>query len=583
MIKRSPSRNQRSKGVKVKHVLQICVLVAVCFWLIYQVKHSHDKKKEFDMRDTKISVKEQNDDGLKLGRKDLPRAQEASKNEKHEEEEEEIAVEEENKHEEEDKEVIKHEEEDQKEASNLEEEEREEEENKNEDEEQEELNKHEEEQEEAASKHDEEEQEEAASRHEDEEQEEAASRHEDEELEAASKHEEEEPEEVTKNEEEQDEGRGGGDDEIDEQDQVKTEGDHEDELIDEENREGEGDGKASQGTESEEKDNQAENENSSVDHDHDGVEKNVHEAREEHYKGDDASSAVSHDDQIITTETEKTSSENSDENSERNILEEANKLNKTEDMNGNQNDKESKVGGSEMAENDSPLNVTTSGETRNDSRSYNPEDGLLLFASNTTTDPGAERSKNFTRLGTNITSSSLQNETQTMLASNQTQNAKVDGTTNIETTNLQTVELDHANISNTVSNSVQSDSNSTISTETVNADATTRGSFNSSLSAAAENVISSNTTADGEVNSDSSVMESIEDAQKEKSNTHNDSGGMNESQGSSTTNETVEVVKEDLVDSSDSSIVHDENDARIDLDTLPDIRTVGNSDDAAAE
>ncbi|WOH14929.1 hypothetical protein DCAR_0934459 [Daucus carota subsp. sativus] len=47
MYRHSPNRNQRSKGFKSKHALHNCVLVAVCLWLVYQVKHSNDKRKQF--------------------------------------------------------------------------------------------------------------------------------------------------------------------------------------------------------------------------------------------------------------------------------------------------------------------------------------------------------------------------------------------------------------------------------------------------------------------------------------------------------------------------------------------------------
>ncbi|KAI5661230.1 hypothetical protein M9H77_20553 [Catharanthus roseus] len=106
MFRQSPGRNQRSKGVKLKHVLQICFLIAICFWLLYQVKHSHDKKKEFDESDAKISIREQtSNEALKLGRKDLlPKVDEAattSRKQDEEAEEESVGEEEENKHEEE--------------------------------------------------------------------------------------------------------------------------------------------------------------------------------------------------------------------------------------------------------------------------------------------------------------------------------------------------------------------------------------------------------------------------------------------------------------------------------------------------
>ncbi|KAK4793072.1 hypothetical protein SAY86_023507 [Trapa natans] len=65
MLKRSATRNQRSRSVKVKHCIQIVVLLGICIWLIYQVKYSHNKKKE-------LSGHEQVRRGvMKLGRKDL--------------------------------------------------------------------------------------------------------------------------------------------------------------------------------------------------------------------------------------------------------------------------------------------------------------------------------------------------------------------------------------------------------------------------------------------------------------------------------------------------------------------------------
>lgn len=122
MIKRFPSRNNRSKGIKVKHVLQIVLLLGVCFWLIYQVKHNHDKQNEF-ANDSKLSVSTQTDLILKLGRRDLhPGKHEEIQNEKHEEEEEDEHNEEDeenkhgheeqedgNKHETEEREEYKHE------------------------------------------------------------------------------------------------------------------------------------------------------------------------------------------------------------------------------------------------------------------------------------------------------------------------------------------------------------------------------------------------------------------------------------------------------------------------------------------
>ena len=49
----------------------ILLLLGICFWLIYQIKYSHDKKRELNDQDSKTSVKEDINDSLKLGRKDL--------------------------------------------------------------------------------------------------------------------------------------------------------------------------------------------------------------------------------------------------------------------------------------------------------------------------------------------------------------------------------------------------------------------------------------------------------------------------------------------------------------------------------
>lgn len=559
----------------MKHVLQICLLLGVCFWLIYQVKRSHDKKREFDDKDAEVSVKARSDNEiLKLGRKDLPQVQEAAKNEKHEDEEEDAL-------EEEEKEVRKQEErdalEDQEEANKHEE--HEDGENKHEDEEQEEENKNEEEQDEAG-----------------------------------SKHEEEEQEEENKNEETEDERRGDGDDELDEQDQEKTEieTDREDEFVDEEKvREGEGDDNESEGNEGKEKDNQGENENSFDDHDHEGVNRNTHVAREEHYKADDASSAVSHDNQITISETEKAASENSNENSERNVLVEDNKSNNTDEISGNQKNPELKYGEGEMSGSGATSNETTPKERDHGVGSYNSQDHSRLTGNNSSTEGGTEVSNNATGLSTEMTGSSVQNGTEIKLDANPTpaQNVTRDGANNTEATDLQTAGLEQASNSNTASNGHQFDPNTTVSTKSVDADAVAGDSFNISTPAVSETVIRLNASTDGEVSSwSSAVNETASTTQNEMSNSDGKSGGTNESSDSSTTEGTVgansesesgktnessdssskngivEAANEDLIDSSDSSVLQDDRESRIDLGTLPDIRSeMENIEDAAAE
>ncbi|KAJ9674130.1 hypothetical protein PVL29_023592 [Vitis rotundifolia] len=71
MLRQSPSRNQRSKGFKLKPVLQICVLLAICIWLLYQVKHFEKVGSGHEI--------------MRLGRKDLhpELVEEGLENERH--------------------------------------------------------------------------------------------------------------------------------------------------------------------------------------------------------------------------------------------------------------------------------------------------------------------------------------------------------------------------------------------------------------------------------------------------------------------------------------------------------------------
>ncbi|XP_029116426.1 uncharacterized protein [Elaeis guineensis] len=97
MMRQVSSRNQRSKGFRVKNALQLCLLAAVCFWLLYQLKHSYDKKRALEDKnlDTWDKLVE-NQSEFKLGRKDPPHGEEnVSRNENHDKDEENEEVEEE--------------------------------------------------------------------------------------------------------------------------------------------------------------------------------------------------------------------------------------------------------------------------------------------------------------------------------------------------------------------------------------------------------------------------------------------------------------------------------------------------------
>lgn len=526
MFKRSPSRNNRSKGFRVRHVLQICLLIGVCFWLIYQVKHSHDKKKEFDKNDVKTSIRKSDDDGsIKLGRKGLHPDEDITKTQKLEEEE--ISGEEEDKHEDEEQE--------------------------------EEQNKHEV---------------------------------------------EEQEEEENKNGEVEEEGRGGGDDEIDENDQERKEGegDHDEDFIDEEKEREEDE------RESEDKESQVEDENSSEDQDNDGGSRNTHEAREEHYKADDASSAVTHDGhdtQTISTETQNVSSENSNEKAGTNNLEMQKKSSDTEDVNWHENESEltvkggtdgngtsNIVAGEQKIHNDSADNVdgqvVSTLQSNGQQEAGNNSIQVGEKASNGSTVVTAELSQNVTERSNEMSDSSLQNGTESVSYSGHPQNVTMGGTTTGESKNVDTLLLGETNNSSVASKDNESSINSTISSG-IDDPSEASGQFLDSSNKlkpdgdVSGKISSSDGTAGVEEGYRLSVMKGNTDAtQNEKSDNESESNGTNES--SDSMNGMEDSIQHDPIDSSDTHISQDEKEVRTDLGTLPEIRTERDeSEEATAE
>ncbi|XLR02077.1 hypothetical protein S83_068275 [Arachis hypogaea] len=494
MMKRLPSRSNRSKGIRVKHVLQIVLLLGVCFWLIYQVKHNHDKKKEYDENDEKLLVQTQANQILKLGRKDLhPVKDEVNRNEKRDEEEEDENVVEDV--------VNKAEptyEEDDDEGS------------KNETEESED-NKHEV----------------------------RDQREEENKLDAEEQQEEDE----NKSEEMEDEGRGVGDDEIDENDQEKTEvgTDHDEEFVDEEKEKEEVDEKENENGEGE-----GEGKGELVEN------HNTREAREEHYKGDDASSAVTHDAHTTNTETEALSLGNSDEKLVTNKTKPENEATYSDESNSNQKDSDLKV-------------------TEANSNNH-------LEASSDMKNVTTEASKNLSGAGVDILSSSDQNKTVILSESDHSQNST--GNTTISGDDrVQTDGLVQGDNRNSLSEENLHDSNATATVKTENGDASAGESLTLG-SGESENarLLASNETGNGSRNEISDVSEG--------DNPEGNSGSEDEifkgdSQTDEMSDESSANGTSDSVDGIDSS---DDAKFRTDLDTLPDFRNEGeNGDEIAAE
>ncbi|KAL5194981.1 hypothetical protein HKD37_20G056946 [Glycine soja] len=526
MIKRFPSRNNRSKGIKVKHVLQIVLLLGVCFWLIYQVKHNHDKKNEF-AKDAKLSVSTQTDPILKLGRRDLhPGKHEEIQNEKHEEEEEDEHIEED--------EETKHDHEEQQDGNKHETEEREE-------------NKHEGRQQRGEE----------------------------------NKHGAEDQEE--------DEGRGGGDDDIDENDQEKSEmdtTDRDDEFLDEEKEKEEVDEKENE-NEDEEKESLVENHNN-------------HEAREEHYKGDDASSAVAHDTHATNTETETLSLENSDVNLEMNITKPENETTYSDESVRKQNDSDLKVSEGNVIDGISS-NATAVQETGNNTLS-NPVDDSSFLNKTTATDSDShfqsssnltvvttEASNNLTLAGNDTSSSSEQNKTVMLSESDQAQNSTTNTTIPGDVKNVQTEGLEQSG--NRTSDENLHDTNSTISIKTENGGEDAGESSNLVASNVTENAyrnersesdISESDKSNG--NTETNENPNVDATEDEMFKGDTQTGETDETSDSSSANETMDSAEQDAIDSSDTHIHEDVAEARTDLDTLPDIRNEGDdSDETAAE
>ncbi|XP_031119552.1 histone acetyltransferase GCN5-like [Ipomoea triloba] len=73
LLKQSSSRNLRAKGFKLKHGFQICVILALCIWLLYQVNKSYSKKGAIEGSGSEVSGQggENRLQILKLGRKGL--------------------------------------------------------------------------------------------------------------------------------------------------------------------------------------------------------------------------------------------------------------------------------------------------------------------------------------------------------------------------------------------------------------------------------------------------------------------------------------------------------------------------------
>lgn len=558
MIKRSSSRNNRSKGIKVKHVLQIMLLVGICFWLIYQVKRSHDKKKDFDESDKKVSVGAQNAYQItKLGRKDLlPGKNEVNQNEKHgEEEEDENIVEDEDKHEQ-----NEHEEGNEHETKVKEDDE-------NRTREGEGVGGGEKEEDETGGEDDEMDDESSMKQNE----------HEEGDGHETKVKEDDESRTREEGEKEEDE-RGGEDDEMDENDPEKPEvDDRTEEFVDE-------------GKEKEEEGDEKKNENSKDEGNQGLVESNnIHEAREEQYKGDDASSAVTHDTRTTSTETEAVRMGNSDANAEMGITKPENKPNYTED--GIRSQPGSNFGITEVKLVVGAYSNSSSGnETGNNSLS-NPVAGshqnntALIYSDRHSKETSSNLTIVVPAARNNMSGTDTSSEHNKMVMfSGIDQNDTVNSTVAGDVKNVQSGGLEQGGI--IVSKEHLSGSNLAVPVKTENRAAA--GDESSNLDGGdlekTRRFVATNET-ESKVNTVMSGTNKTQNLSFVNENTnaakYEESKGdtqASDASNSSSMNVTSYSIKHQATDSSISHILEDMTEVQTDLNAMPDIRTVGDND-----
>lgn len=495
----------------------MCLLLAVCIWLLYQVKHSHDKKKAFDANNAKIANREDSGDQiLKFGRKDPNHGAEVtSENEKHSEEEE------------------------------------------------------------------------------------------------------SEEEEEGKQEENIDKERGDGDDEIDEHDQEKVDeaAERGEEFSDEDKE-----AREEENEEKEEENGRSEDVGFSENHEHDGEDRNTQEAREENYKGDDASSAVVRDNQMIKTEVDNEELRNSGEehanNIEKNDLENDHKTITTKDGTVNQNDSKPNTGELPVATGDGETTVNnpsddatnaekgvevTMSKLENESHSTSPSTGSLdqmawhKDATGDTSETSGLYLKNET---TTLDSTQDQNATVEVGASDRNnpnsesvgweQPEKSNATVVVEGTQIVSLEQTEQSNATTISE----ESPNVVSEQTTEAEQNEKSSTSAIVEEAQTNVLeqteksNATTVAEESQNAISEQTAVAEEPQKlelinsEKPNTTN----QVEESDDNTTSENADVAQSETTDTSSSLVIQEEKDAITDLGTLPHIESEGrNTEDVAAE
>ena len=307
-------------------------------------------------------------------------------------------------------------------------------------------------------------------------------------------------------------------------------------------------------------------ENSSDEQENDNGDPITHEAREENYKGDDASSAVAHDDHS-TTSTDDVSLESSSENAELNNKEQNSESNETEAIRSRLTEEVDKTANNETSTNENFSDVKLS-ENTSFPTDVSVQDSIPTAQSNDQPE-SSNNTSSATTDTSNVENADSSQQKGTEIDLNHTQSEIIDNLAAKNETSLQSILTDMND--KVLENSTSASQPNEVEGETRN--------ITSKPDLTVSDDETSKTKKDNRTNEPENVLPTM--IPKENSEaTHNDKSeddGESNDDSSNSTNHIEDPVQDDRLDSNDSHVTE-----RVDLDTLPDIE-IDNSEETAAE
>ncbi|KAF6168414.1 hypothetical protein GIB67_004966, partial [Kingdonia uniflora] len=340
--------------------------------------------------------------------------------------------------------------------------------------------------------------------------------------------------------------------------------------------------KENQRKETEEKENGQQTEEKKVnlesteDQDHNRGDKNTQEAREEHYKGVDTSSAVARETQLKTTEAKNqgyvTSSEGQKVEKAKNaVFQQENKTNSSDDVTSNTNDSLPMTSGDgETVQNNSSANVAENEEKGTEPSNISDSNSVVTELSNQ-----QEQKNSLTTVNLEATHS----EAGTLETSISSQHHGMDSHDQNATLMMETSNEGEQNLETVLSEKTENSSSSTKAENKTTKEEYTNSSMSPKIvKPVKENIIFETTTAE---NKKVSSPSNGDDVQTDQSKNYEK---IAEKEDNSVSSNTSESIIEALNNKSDSSLHQEVKEARTDLGSLPEVETQGkNSGNVAAE